>query len=71
MLKIYSLDEGWAGGTVVVAESIEEAIKKFEEARPWRVVKKHLPMQPAPLSEKDITEHEIVPGLVIDFMGDQ
>lgn len=65
MLKIYSLDEGWAGGTVVVAESLEEAIKKFEEARPWRV------LGPKKLSEDDIMEHEIAPGLVVDFMGDQ
>jgi 3-methyladenine DNA glycosylase Mpg len=71
MLKIYSLDEGWAGGTVVVAESLEEAIKKFEEARPWRVHQRHNPLGPKKLSEDDITEHEIAPGLVVDFMGDQ
>jgi len=65
MLKIYSFDEFWAGGTVVVATSLEDAIVKFNESRPWI---KH---REKPLSLDDIEVHEIKEGTVIDFMGDQ
>lgn len=57
MLKIYSCDFGWAGGVVVVAESLEQAIKKMQSVRPCE--------------QLDYVQiHDIEPGLAIVSWGD-
>lgn len=60
MLKIYSIDDSWRGGRVVVAESMEEAIPMLTALDPYH-----------PAHPQNVEEHEIVAGLSIVFMGDQ
>ena len=61
-MKIYAYDRSWAGMSVVVANSPEEAVqmlKVFHESG-----HKH------PLTVEDLTEYEITHGLIIDNSGD-
>jgi hypothetical protein len=61
-LKLYSYDQGWAGGVVVAARSREEAVEKM--------VATGLLRDGAVASDK-ITEHKMSEDLVIEFAGDQ
>lgn len=63
MLKLYTLDSGWAGGAVVVAASREEAIPLLRSTYGWQSDKEERMLS-------EIREHEIKPGLMVEFWGD-
>jgi hypothetical protein len=60
MLKIYVVDEGWAGGLVVVAESKAEAVQYMLDMDPYD-----------PITEDGLYEYEIEPGEIHRFLGDR
>ncbi len=58
MLKLYVIDYGWAGVSVVVADSLENAKVFFRETLNY--------------DERDIIEEtDIKPGIVSENMGDR
>lgn len=61
MLKIYSIDGSWRGGSIYVCESKEEAMEFFKTNYCWTDMH----------TIDSIEEHEIVPRLSIEFVGDR
>jgi len=57
-MKLYTLDLGWAGGFVVLAENKEKAAELILSED------KHAEVD-------QIEEHELTPNLIIAFMGDR
>lgn len=61
-LKLYSIDQGWAGGVVVSARTREEAVEKMAATGL---------LLAEPVAPDRITEHKMSEDLVIEFAGDQ
>lgn len=82
-MKIYSINRGWDGGTVIVADSDTQAVKMYRKLYPKLCVEsvskeadeKYIKQ----LINEEINEErqliesgeEIHSGLVIDFWGDR